>query len=180
MVNKVGYFLILLIIPGKPEANNYLKTTRKSVAVPQGATTINFELNRPQLSGLPQQISIKIKGQHRELINLSNAGDRLLRYYLIPSEERTESGTFISPVSKHTDSLRTLCQAQTTTTKYSGKRVEAKSFPGNESYGHVALFMDQNPWGSTANQDILTANNIPFDILNSNQMGQMDLSFVSA
>jgi uncharacterized repeat protein (TIGR01451 family) len=40
----------------------------------------------------------------------------------------------------------------------------------------VAVFMDSNPWGYTAIQDILTAQGISYDVYNSGQMGSVDLS----
>jgi len=41
---------------------------------------------------------------------------------------------------------------------------------------HVAIFEDRSPWGQTINQQILTANGIPFSVFGSDQMGFVDLS----
>jgi hypothetical protein len=40
----------------------------------------------------------------------------------------------------------------------------------------VAIFQDENPWGSTRNQDILTANGISYTIYGTSDMGVVDLS----
>ena len=42
--------------------------------------------------------------------------------------------------------------------------------------GPVAIFQDRDPWGSTANQDTLTANGISYTIYGSAAMGSVDLS----
>ncbi|UCF80828.1 MAG: PKD domain-containing protein, partial [Acidobacteriota bacterium] len=41
---------------------------------------------------------------------------------------------------------------------------------------NVAIFQNSNPWGYTSNQDVLTANGIPFTIFSSADMGVVDLS----
>ncbi len=41
---------------------------------------------------------------------------------------------------------------------------------------NVAIFQDTNPWGRTSNQDILTANNIPFTFFNTSGIASVDLS----
>jgi hypothetical protein len=42
--------------------------------------------------------------------------------------------------------------------------------------GPVAIFQDNNPWGTTANQDTLTTNGISYTIYGSAAMGSVDLS----
>ena len=42
--------------------------------------------------------------------------------------------------------------------------------------GPVAIFQDNNPWGLTSNQDILTANGIAYTIFSSAQIGVVNLS----
>ena len=42
--------------------------------------------------------------------------------------------------------------------------------------GPVAIFQDNDPWGMTSNQDILTANGISYTIYSSAQIGVVDLS----
>jgi hypothetical protein len=41
---------------------------------------------------------------------------------------------------------------------------------------YVLLIQDANPWGSTANQDTLTASGIPFDLINSGTFPGQDLT----
>lgn len=74
--------------------------------------------------------------------------------------------------------LSLLTYAQVT----SGDPVSYTNQPAQDSYFGmgapplVALFQDQNPWGGTRNQEILTAKNISFQIVPSAQMESIDLS----
>jgi|GEM_PF-1206633 len=56
------------------------------------------------------------------------------------------------------------------------KEAQASSYAAAGSLSKVAIFQDSSPWGSTKNQDILTANGVSWTIYGSADMGSVDLS----
>ena len=53
---------------------------------------------------------------------------------------------------------------------------QPQAFGASPITGPVAIFQDNDPWGMTSNQDILTANGIGYTIFTSADIGAVDLS----
>jgi len=128
------------------------------VELPDNTNPVDFQLTKPVLDENPDAVSLELASNTTHTITLSNSGDEVLHY----SPVKTEFETKITDLSKRLH--------------YGELPVEPKMVTGDSSYGVVALFMDTRPWGQRVIEDILSSHNIPFEILNSSAMGNIDLS----
>ena len=140
------------------EGEGFCQSDGILVTLPYYAGPLDFQLTKPVLNQNPEPISLELGSNTTHTITLANSGDEALHYFPLKAE-------FESKVSGLTDRV-----------SKGEPPVESRMVPGDMSYGVVALFMDTRPWGQSVNEDILSFHNIPYEILNSDAMGIIDLS----
>ncbi|MFC1737678.1 hypothetical protein ACFL1G_01340 [Planctomycetota bacterium] len=79
------------------------------------------------------------------------------------------------PIRSATPSVPAGTVVGTSTDGVSPTQGTVKSVPASAAIANVAIFQDHNPWGSTWNQDILTANGISYTIHSSADIGVVNL-----